>query len=144
VKRARHLTATELADACVCEQRLMFDRARGARRTAVSRQRMAAGKAVHLAWHRAALRERSARARDRRCFVATALWGQTDPRTVALRAWRDRWLLARWWGPKIVAGYYAASPWLVACLSQSQSPRLRSTVDTVLSAVVRRLVRAEG
>ena len=39
------------------------------------------------------------------------------------------------------AGYYAASPWLVTCLSQS--PRLRSTVDTVLSAVARWLVRAE-
>jgi hypothetical protein len=134
VKRTRHITASELADCCVCEQRVVFDRLRGKRRTAQSREQMRAGVAAHTALHRQALQEHAG---DARCFVATALWGRTDPRTQALRTWRDGWLLKRWWGSTAVRLYYAASPWLVGLLARA--PGLQLVIDLVLSAVARRL-----
>jgi len=121
----------------VCEQRVLFDRARGKRRTVQSRQQMLAGEAAHAALHHQALRHLPLQTRDGRCFVATALWGTTDPRTEAFREWRDRWLLKRWWGPTMVELYYAASPWLVGFVVRA--PRLRAAIDAGLSAVVRRL-----
>ncbi|WP_425462818.1 CFI-box-CTERM domain-containing protein [Methylibium rhizosphaerae] len=96
---------------------------------------MQAGEAAHAALHRNAQRDQAG---DARCFVATALWGATDSRTRALRAWRDSWLLKRWWGRAAVACYYAASPWLVRLTAGT--PRLRSAIDVVLSALVRRLI----
>jgi hypothetical protein len=137
VKRTRHITATDLAECCVCEQRVLFDHVRGKRRTAQRRQQMLAGEAAHAALHREALRDLPSRAGDGRCFVASALWGPTDPRTQALRAWRNRWLLKRWWGPSMVGLYYAISPWLVGLMRRT--PRLRASVEAGLSAVVRRL-----
>lgn len=135
MKQKRHITATELAECCVCEQRVLFDRLRGQRRTAEARRQMRAGESAHAALHREAQRYQAG---DGRCFVATALWGATDARTRALRAWRDRWLLKRWWGRAAVVCYYAASPWLVRLMGGT--PRLRSAIDAVLSALVRRLI----
>ena len=137
MKPVRQVTATELAECCVCEQRVLFDRRRGRRRIAETVQRMRAGEAAHAALHREALRQQAA---DARCFVATALWGATDPRTQALRAWRDRWLLRRWWGPTMVALYYLTSPWLV-CL-MVRAPRCRSIVGAGLSRIAGRFACA--
>jgi hypothetical protein len=135
MRHKRHITATELAECCVCEQRVVLDRLQGRRRTAEAQQQMAAGEAAHAALHREALREGAEPAGDGRCFVATALWGPSDPRTKALRAWRDGWLLRRWWGPSTVDLYYAVSPWLVRLMVRA--PRLRQAVDVGVSAIVR-------
>lgn len=137
MKRTRHLTATELAECSVCEQRVVFDHLRGRRRTAASQRQMVAGTAVHAALHRDALRELPAQAGDGRCFVATALWGQTDPRTQALREWRDCWLLKRSWGPAATRLYYWLSPRLVDVMART--PRLRAAVDRALSAAAHRV-----
>jgi len=133
VKRLRHLTATDIAECCVCEQRVVLDHLRGKRRTAASRRRMHAGTAVHEELHREALRELPTHASDARCFVATALWGTADPRTQALRKWRDRWLLKRRWGPAATRLYYRISPPIVTIMVRA--PRLRAVVDGTLSVV---------
>jgi len=138
VKRTRNVTASELAECCVCEQRVVLDYLRGKRRAAASRRRMDAGTAAHARLHRDAMCELPTEAGDGRCFVATALWGPTDPRTRALRAWRDRWLLKRSWGPAAMRLYYRLSPWLVGIMAKV--PRLRAAIDDVLSAVVRRII----
>src|SRR4051794_15817529 len=123
----RHVTATELAECCVCEQRVVFDQTRGKRRTMHSERQMRAGTATHAELHRKALRQLEGQPDDARCFVATALWGPVDPRTEVLRAWRDRWLLKRWWGPAIVRSYYAASPCLVALVTRA--PLFRKVLE---------------
>jgi len=135
----RHVTASELAECCVCEKRVVLDRQRGKQRTARSTQQMRAGEVVHQALHRDALRQQAA---DGRCFVATALWGSGDPRTWALRRWRDRWLMKRWWGSAAVRLYCATSPWLVRLMSKA--PRCRSLVDACLSRVAGRLPGGRG
>ena len=139
MSRKRHVTASELAECCVCEQRVLFDRTRGCRRTLASQRDMAAGGATHAALHCAGLREISRTTGDGRCFVATALWGPTDTRTLALRVWRDRWLLPRWWGPAAVRLYYALSPWFVRLLTKL--PWLRAAFEPLLSAIARRIQR---
>jgi len=133
--RKRRVTATDLAECCVCEQRVLFDMDRGKLRTPERRRAMEAGEAAHAALHRAALQELHECSVDSRCFVASALWGPTDPRTEALRAWRDRWLLHRWWGPSIVKLYYAASPTLVGLMRGI--PLCREAMRAGLSAVAR-------
>ncbi len=96
---------------------------------------MRAGTAAQAELHRDALRQLPAQAGDARCFVATALWGPADPRTQALREWRDRWLLKRRWGSVAMRLYYRLSPWLVSVMAHA--PRLRAVVDRVLSIVAR-------
>jgi hypothetical protein len=98
---------------------------------------MRAGEVVHAELHRDALRQWIT---DGRCCVATALWGATDPRTEALRACRDKWLLRRWWGRGMVRLYYLASPRLVRLVSRA--PRCRALLDACLSHVARRTARA--
>jgi len=131
VKRSRHLTATDIAECCVCEQRVVLDHLRGKRRTAASRGLMHAGTALHAELHWEALREPHMQAGDTRCFVATALWGTADPRTQTLRRWRDCWLLKRPWGPPATRLYYHLSPRLVSIMVRT--PRLRAVVDAALS-----------
>jgi hypothetical protein len=98
---------------------------------------MRAGTEVHAELHREALDRLAAQAGDRRCFVATALWGAADPRTEALRAWRDRWLLKRRWGAAAVELYCRMSPSLAGVVTSA--PKLQAVLDVVLSAVARRL-----
>lgn len=133
MKRSRYLTATDLAECCVCEQRVVLDHLRGKRRTAASRRLMRAGTAAHAELHRDALRELPAHAGDTRCFVATALWGAADPRTQALRKWRDRWLLQRRWGPAATRLYYRLSPRFVVVMARA--PWLLAVVDGALTVV---------
>ena len=137
MKRVRHVTATELAECCVCEQRVVFDHLRGKRRTEACRRLMRAGSAAHEELHREAMGELGAAGGDARCFVATALWGAADPRTQVLREWRNRWLLQRRWGRAASRLYYRLSPLLVAVMRGA--PVLWALADVVLSAVVRRL-----
>jgi hypothetical protein len=99
---------------------------------------MQAGTAAHAALHREALRKFSAFAGDARCFVATALWGPIDPRTQALREWRDRWLLRHRWGPAAARLYYRVSPRLVSLVVRA--PWLRAAIDRALSFVAHRVV----
>lgn len=135
--RASHITASELADCSVCEQRFLFDIARGHRRSAASRRSMATGTRTHAALHSAALLEISQSGTNGRCCIALALWGESDPRTRRLRAWRDQCLMVRGWGRMAVRMYYAVSPDVVALLAGR--PRLRAALDAWLSVVVRTL-----
>lgn len=137
MKRSRYLTATDIAECCVCEQRVVLDHLRGKRRTASSRRLMRAGTAAHAELHREALHGLPAHAGDSRCFVATALWGTVDPRTQALREWRDRWLLRRRWGPAAMRLYYWLSPRFVGVMARA--PWLRAVVDGALSVVANRV-----
>jgi hypothetical protein len=136
VKRSRHLTATQLAECCVCEQRVVLDDLRGKRRTAASRRLMRSGAAAHADRHRDALRTLSAQNGDTRGFIATALVGSADPCTWPLCEWWDRWLLKRHSGPMATRLYSWLSPRFVSVMVCAR--RLRAVIDTVLSFVAGR------
>ena len=136
MKRQRPVTATEVSECCWCEQRIVLDRLRGKRRSAEAWREMAAGTAAHAELHLAAV---NGKAGDHRCFIATAVWGMRDERTMALRAWRDASLLTRWWGRIAVQLYYGVSPSLAALVVKV--PPLRDALDRLLTSLVCRLSR---
>ena len=76
---------------------------------------------------------------DARGFIATALWGEADQRTQALREWRDTWLLKRHWGSAATRVYYGVSPLLGVVAARA--PWLKTALDVVLSAVVGRVAK---
>lgn len=56
---------------------------------------------------------------DRRCFIASHLYGVNDPRTEALRQFRDTRLMPHWFGRVFVRIYYALSPVVVQACERS-------------------------
>lgn len=50
---------------------------------------------------------------DRRCFVATYIYGTNDPITWNLRWYRDEVLMPHWFGRGVVRTYYCLSPYLI-------------------------------
>ena len=57
--------------------------------------------------------ELNLQAEDRRCFVATHLYGSDHPNTCLLREYRDQRLASHTTGRVFITGYYAISPYLV-------------------------------
>lgn len=70
------------------------------------------------------------RAQDRRCFVASVVYGPDAMQTHALRAWRDRALVPHWAGRVLVRLYYRASPPVARWLERH--PRCQRGVRVVL------------
>ena len=54
-----------------------------------------------------------------KCFVATVCFGETAPQTVALRDWRDQYLIEKAWGRKFIVWYYHNGESLAALASHS-------------------------
>lgn len=70
-----------------------------------------------------------------RCFVATAAFGSYDaPEVVALRNFRDQYLLEKKWGRVFVDIYYRTSPPLARILDKSES--LKRPVRGLLRGLV--------
>ena len=57
--------------------------------------------------------ELNLQAEDRRCFVATHLYGSDHPNTCLLREYRDQRLASHTTGRVFITVYYAISPYLV-------------------------------
>ncbi len=57
--------------------------------------------------------ELNLQAEDRRCFVATHLYGSDHPNTCLLREYRDQRLASHTTGRGFITVYYAISPYLV-------------------------------
>lgn len=79
-------------------------------------------------------------ASDRRCFVASAVYGLDDPRTEELRRFRDARLLPSAVGRQAVRAYYLTSPLLVLVLDRL--PLLAGPVHRILDLIRLRLRRA--
>lgn len=54
-----------------------------------------------------------------KCFVATVCFGQDAPETVALRKWRDIYLIEQDWGRKFIVWYYNNGEKIAKLLSYS-------------------------
>jgi hypothetical protein len=72
------------------------------------------------------------------CFIATAVYGSMDaPQVVALRRFRDRYLMPTSWGRWCVRMYYRCSPPLARWVAASS--RRRRAAQVVLDRMVRLL-----
>lgn len=78
------------------------------------------------------------RAEDKRCYIASHLYGIDDRRTILLRQYRDRHLNSRFIGRAIIQFYYLISPGLVYLSLKSVH------IERLLQYTVGRLVRRIG
>ena len=136
-KRADAINASELAQSTVCEQQAVFDRTVGRSYTRESRIAIDRGRKEHARMHREATG--IMQAEDRRCFIASAVFGEDAPECDALRDWRDRFLLSRVWGIWLVRIYYLLSP-SVAIVVEALPP-IQIVVRAALRAFVQAIVR---
>lgn len=139
----RPVAVSDLAQLARCEQQMLLDLAHGKNRPADRERLAAAGEAEHARHDALARRYQSgAPAGDRRCFVATAVYGESARETDALRAWRDRALRPTPWGRGAIRAYYRLSPALARLLEGH--PRWRRAARWLLDRAVRRLKRRGG
>ena len=104
-KTERAVSATQLAEMGYCEQRMLLAHRLGERTTLAQRQARARGNEAHLRYLAQGLA-----ANDRRCFIASCVFGPDALETQQLRGYRDAVLLPRWWGRCLVAVYYQTAP----------------------------------
>ena len=90
-----------------CERQAVLDRQFGQARTPEVAQKAAHGTAEHRRFEMEGKRQQAS---DRRCFIASAVYGVEAPQTNALRDWRDRMLMPSRLGRVLVRCYYAWSP----------------------------------
>ncbi len=130
----KYHTITDIVGTVYCEQKVVFDRERGDARPLEVRAKAAAGTFEHLRFQ---VEGQTRAAIDRRCFIATAIYGPDAAETNFLRAWRDRVLMPAMAGRLFVRAYYAVSPGLVPLLCRSRS--VATAVRAGLNALLRLL-----
>jgi hypothetical protein len=124
--KKRTLWASELADAQVCEQRMVLETQYGKRTSPARQARMEEGTRAHQALLRQSLRLNPNADSSRRpspCFIATAVFGEVAPETERFRAYRDRHLSNSAAGRLFIRIYYWISPAIAAWLARSRGSR---------------------
>lgn len=74
---------------------------------------------------------------DKRCFIASAIYGLDAPETARLRRFRDEVLLENFAGKWVVALYYQISPPIAKMLDHNQYARelIKRVLDVVVGAL---------
>lgn len=139
-----YLPATALASLGFCEVKILNEGRYGRQSTAEQAESAKAGIQEHDRFHQVVseLHNQPKPPQDRRCFIATAMWGADDPRTQQLRDWRDRVLLTHRFGRCAAGVYYAINPSLVRLIERW--PGLRGPAGRTLEWVRRWLVGRES
>ena len=132
------VSATELAEMGFCEKRVQLAHIYGEQSTSEQRKAMARGQAAHQRYFEEGL----AATADRRCFVATFVFGPDARETQVLRAYRDAVLLQRRWGRVLVAVYYRIAP--TGCRVLERSPATVVRVRRILRVAAARCEKALG
>lgn len=73
---------------------------------------------------------------DKRCYIATAVFGVSAPETIKLRQWRDDYLKNYYFGRKFITVYYKISPFLIR-----KSPHF---IKPIVKMVLRGFVKLIG
>lgn len=151
------VSITRIVSASYCEQKVILDRRYRQKKTAEVARKAAEGEREHLRFEREgrvlaargpilpdstqapASPPLSAPAADKRCFVATTVYGEDAKETKALRAWRDRVLNASFLGRSVVRLYYLVSPCVARWLTGR--PRMQRAVRRLIDAVLTRIER---
>ena len=127
------VSASDIGRACYCPKSLTHKYAG----TEVSQSAIAArrrGDAAHDALNQ--------EVEDTRCFVASHLWGVSDPRTLLLRRFRDEHLMRHLPGRYLVEIYYRLSPSLVVAARRFKP--LDIALRWIAARIICRLQQREG
>lgn len=134
----KYHSITDIVATVYCEQKAVYDRKRGDARPISVRAKAVAGTFEHLRFQ---VEGQTRQAFDRRCFIASHVYGPDATETNWLRAWRDRELLPSRIGRFAVAVYYAVSPFILPILERS--PRLTRLTRAALNRIANMLGRPE-
>ena len=136
----RYLKASDIGHLASCETRFALERMRGGggnRRGSSpdidAQQR--AYEALVAAHHNAQLI-------DRRCFIASEIYGEAAPETEQLRVYRDTTLTSSLLGRMSIVGYYSVAP-AITVLTR-RSPLVRRAVRWSLDWIVAKLPQGRG
>ena len=132
------VTVTELAQMGMCEKQILFDEEFGKKRSHHVQQRAREGKHAHKQYEQ----QLSGRVQDKRCFIATCIFGIDARETQILRAFRDQTLLTTRPGKVFVTFYYAVSPQVVKFIEKA--PVLKRPIGPVLKGVVKLILRTSA
>lgn len=131
--KSRRTRVSDLAEVATCQRRVYLRAKLGERQTNEQAVAKARGEEVH---QRMYLQKRADdRSQDRRCFIATAVYGGDAPQTAALRRFRDRRLTTTAAGMATVDLYYRVSPAIARWIDGS--PRRRAMARRILNVAVR-------
>lgn len=137
------LTATEVAEVALCERKVALDDRLGRDETVEGREAKQRGNELHRKAEAAGsgqyTRHSSGRMQDRRCFIATSVYGADAEETQKLRDWRDDTLEPHTWGRVLIKTYYKVSPYVLKVIEPR--PRLAKLIRRVLDQLVRRISR---
>jgi hypothetical protein len=142
-KKTRRVSASTLSQLGYCEQLAVFTAKYGQRDTTDQRQAKEAGIAAHASFESdgKTILAQGGHVRpteplaDRRCFIASSVYGPDAVETNTLRRFRDTYILPRAGGPTFVSIYYRYSPRVVDYLTK------RPDAAVLLRACLTPLVR---
>ena len=129
--RKRYHSITDIVATVYCEQKAVYDRERGDARPLDVRIKAATGTFEHLRFR---VEGQTSQIVDKRCFIASQVYGGEAWQTNTLRAWRDRVLMPRATGRVAVRLYYAVSPGIARVLERW--PRAAGLVRRALDRLV--------
>jgi len=120
--KKKHTSATELADLSVCETKVVLDRKLTNRfikkHSEKQKKSIRIGNKKHEQHHKNVTRHYK---EDKRCFIATATFGNEHPITASFRLFRDEKLEKSKAGKIFIKIYYATSPALATIIDKSPS-----------------------
>lgn len=123
-------TISDVVSTVYCEQKAVFDREYGKNESSDVRAKREDGIIQHKRFEK-----QGRKAQDRRCFIATAVYGPDAVETNFLRAWRDRVLMPSIPGRLLVRLYYRTSPLLLPAMERHVG--LAGVVRSILDRFVR-------
>lgn len=138
-QRERFVSAKDLAEMGFCEKRVLLAHQYGQRMTPEQQRSAARGQRAHQNYYLEGLAAAECGV-DRRCFVATCLFGADAWQTIVLRRYRDEVLLCSRLGRLLVAAYNAVAPRMCRVFTWLpwMQPSVRTLVGVLASAVRRR------
>ena len=129
---------SEIANGLYCEQKAAFDRKHGRPTRHRTRYRRADEAFAAMCAEQDDLHAKpvtQSSESDRRCFIASVVFGPDAPQTQALRLWRDRTLMRNRLGRRLVSAYYVLSRRVLPLLEAH--PFVRTFVRSALSIFIR-------
>jgi len=120
-KKKRYHSISDIVSAVYCEQKLMFDRQLGDTSPDFVRRRAVEGVIEHRRFEIEqkirVLQNKPGELIDKRCFIASSIYGINSLEAVTLRKWRDEVLLQSVIGKMFVNWYYWFSPLMVSMMA---------------------------
>lgn len=124
----KRISATELVSIVKCEKQSLLNKERKFENDAYTEERRIEGIKAHAKFEKQNIQ-------DKRCYIATAIYGQSAYETKILRLWRDNYLQNKYIGRIIIKIYYKASPFLLRNLSPNFIPLTKYVLNKFIERI---------